>query len=607
MSYTSNSSMEFKNLKSLIKHLENNPSEIIHLEGLDKNHIAFLKASRSPCWNFIPEHMKTIDIFVHFPYVDEIHEIGKKMSEDLYWAAGEKRFHFFPYIQNKNKSFKMCSDAFSHDEELIKHFPDKFKHLFTLSSEKHKSMVEKNTNQLIEAISKIINHDDEYFEYEDCDIAQKIRFINNIDTRSTKYDLLLRIVALSGNALEYIPDEYITLEMCKYSVAKNPEYYKYVPSRFASKELWDFAQRLPRSIEPMDSTILFSNLDEEEKSYELSEAAVYEDGGNISSVPIQYLTPELYRIAVKHDLGAFIYFPEELKTIDMCIEALKSGADETLAFIPDKYKSYELCLFAVCQNGLALQFVPEKFKTHELCNVALSNTRRAISYCPEDMVTYDLVYSTIKEYPRIIARIPEKFTNKELWSLAFDKDPFVITSMPKEYVTNNMVAKAIKDKISTFDYLPDHYKTPELCLTVVKKNGDSFRYVPDELKTEEMCIMAIRQGAWNISYVPERLLTKEMCFEAVKQSFGYYYRIPNHLRSIPASKIVFEEGWDKEIDDELFEEEDILTSMSSFVFRKRKLPIRKNIKNPRYWFGIGIKYGSNAVPAQIACGPYRFK
>lgn len=605
MSYTSNSSMEFKNLKSLIKHLENNPSEIIHLEGLDKNHIAFLKASCSPCWNFIPEHMKTIDIFVHFPYVDEFQEIGKKMSEDLYWAAGEKRFHFFPYIQNK--SFKMCSDAFSHDEELIKHFPDKFKHLFTLSSEKHKSMVEKNTNQLIEAISKIINHDDEYFEYEDCDIAQKIRFINNIDTRSTKYDLLLRIVALSGNALEYIPDEYITLEMCKYSVAKNPEYYKYVPPRFASKELRDFAQRLPRSIEPMDSTILFSNLDEEEKSYELSEAAVYEDGGNISSVPIQYLTPELYRIAVKHGLGAFFYFPEEEKTIDICIEALKSGQEEALFFIPEKYKSYELYLFAVSQNGLAIQFVPEEFKTHELCNVALSNTKKAISYCPEDIVTYDLVYSTIKEYPEIIRHIPEKFKNKELWILAFTNDTFVIASMPEDYITEDMVMKALADKPTIIGNIPARYMTPALYLTMVKKDGELLRYVPDELKTEEMCMIAIRQGAWNISHVPDQLLTKQMCCEAVKQSSGYYYRIPNHLRSIPASKIAFEDGWDKEIDDKLFEEEDILTSMSSFVFRKRKLPIRKNIKNPRYWFGIGIKYGSNAVPAQIACGPYRFK
>ena len=58
------------------------------------------------------------------------------------------------------------------------------------------------------------------------------------------------------------------------------------------------------------------------------------------------------------------YVPYRYKSYELCLEAVKNNGT-ALAYVIEKHKSYELCLEAAKQNKLAIINVPEKYRTKE--------------------------------------------------------------------------------------------------------------------------------------------------------------------------------------------------------------------------------------------------
>ncbi|MDR2580089.1 MAG: DUF4116 domain-containing protein [Fibromonadaceae bacterium] len=78
------------------------------------------------------------------------------------------------------------------------------------------------------------------------------------------------------------------------------------------------------------------------------------------------------------------FVPEKFKTADLCMVAvLENGA--ALAFVPESVMTEEICLAAVKNNGNVLKHVPEKFKTLEVCLAAVKDTSYAIDFVPENL------------------------------------------------------------------------------------------------------------------------------------------------------------------------------------------------------------------------------
>ena len=78
---------------------------------------------------------------------------------------------------------------------------------------------------------------------------------------------------------------------------------------------------------------------------------------------------------------------EQREILDL-LEALNSGNPEwegiSLEYLPEKFKTAELCLAAVEQDGEALQYVPKKLKTAELCLMAVEQLGWTFEYDRED-------------------------------------------------------------------------------------------------------------------------------------------------------------------------------------------------------------------------------
>ena len=105
--------------------------------------------------------------------------------------------------------------------------------------------------------------------------------------------------------------------------------------------------------------------------------AVKQNGGEyLQYVPDYFRTKELCELAVKDWAYALESVPEELRTKELCeIAITQEGCGQTLEFVPNHLKSQELCEVAVTNDftGNALRYVPEDYKTFELCDTSVKN------------------------------------------------------------------------------------------------------------------------------------------------------------------------------------------------------------------------------------------
>ncbi|MDR2583581.1 MAG: DUF4116 domain-containing protein [Fibromonadaceae bacterium] len=170
---------------------------------------------------------------------------------------------------------------------------------------------------------------------------------------------------------------------------------------------------------------------------------------------------EFYPEGVKQYGWMLNYVPEAFRTKELCYNAVKNNGD-SLRYVPEKFKTKELCAQATEQNGCALQYVPEEFKTEEFCHKAVEQDGRALDFVPKELKTQELCLKAVKQYGYALKYVPEEFKTEEF------------------------CRKVIEQDGRALEFVPEKSKTAELCLEAVKQNEIAFKYVPKHLNNEEL-------------------------------------------------------------------------------------------------------------------------
>jgi hypothetical protein len=134
-----------------------------------------------------------------------------------------------------------------------------------------------------------------------------------------------------------------------------------------------------------------------------------------------------------------------------------------------KKQTYEICLAAVKQNGLAWAFIRNKEYKVDLYEEAIKSNARTIELVIEKSPTINL-FSVIRN----------------CWSLQYIEDQ-----------TLWMCLIAVKQHGETLEFVKD--QTEEICLEAVKENGLALRFVKEQ--TPEICRTALRQNPKSIEFV----------------------------------------------------------------------------------------------------------
>lgn len=86
-----------------------------------------------------------------------------------------------------------------------------------------------------------------------------------------------------------------------------------------------------------------------------------------------------YLVSVDDDASA-----EDSATKQMYMSSVQSNG-ANLEFVPEKYRTEDVCRLAVMNDGNALKFVPNEMKTKEICVAAVKENYEALEFVPDEL------------------------------------------------------------------------------------------------------------------------------------------------------------------------------------------------------------------------------
>lgn len=175
--------------------------------------------------------------------------------------------------------------------------------------------------------NSLIN-EERYRTFADC-VAVLIRNpkeLRNIPEVYFGYRLFTATAEKNPQIISYIPPQYLDVKLCRYLVEANKKSLSLLPQVFRTEEL------LLLHIQTHKNGI--EEINEHERTY------------------------KLYLEAVKKDKSSIMIVPDELKSAEMCYEALSDGYGMNLIFIPIEAQNLEICIHAL-KNGCPPSYIPK--------------------------------------------------------------------------------------------------------------------------------------------------------------------------------------------------------------------------------------------------------
>ena len=76
-----------------------------------------------------------------------------------------------------------------------------------------------------------------------------------------------------------------------------------------------------------------------------------------------------------------------------------------LRFVPDQYKTQQMCDRTILENGVILKSVPDCYKNQDVCYKAVDNYPHALELFPECFMTQKICDKAVNTYPSTIVNL----------------------------------------------------------------------------------------------------------------------------------------------------------------------------------------------------------
>jgi hypothetical protein len=273
-------------------------------------------------------------------------------------------------------------------------------------------------------------------QWEDADFCRKILEINFnafrcIPSYMLDIHMCLSAVNAYGLLLEFVPEEFRTLEVCLIA-CKHPGLLEFVPDTLKTTEFY----------------------------YKVIEADPY----NITSIRNDIITDEMWHFAFNLNVRIIGYMPIRLITDDMCLKAVTTNAC-SIDCIPEDFLTEDLCLTVVRDTMYILSFIPVRFRTYKVCEEALNIDHSAFSNVPPDIIDENLCKLAVKKNGCNIQYVPVQFITEQLCLDSVRNNPYSIRYLSPSMKTNKVCYEAIKQKAELWANVPTKKRT--CTLTVV--------------------------------------------------------------------------------------------------------------------------------------------
>lgn len=312
-------------------------------------------------------------------------------------------------------------------------------------------------------------------------IKRKTSAYNKLEKgeKNINYSDCILAVAKSGEALEFIPQNFITDELCLLALnnnAKRKNLLKYIPESLFTDE---FIVKM-----------LIMN------------------GINLKHLPPNRLTKEILSIVAKKNPRIVKYLPIEYQTDDVYKQLIQTNI-KTIKYI--KKPDGELANFAIEINPTSIKYINDiSILSTKSLDLVMHGNWRNLRYLPPKMLTRELCKYHFEKNWRSFEVIPNEFKTREWCELVLEKNFLYIQYCPEALLTNALCLKCVNQYGGCLNYIPTKFKTEEICLNAVIQDSYAIRYVPSEIATKQFYIKCIHANISCISLLPAELQNTEM-------------------------------------------------------------------------------------------------
>lgn len=228
-------------------------------------------------------------------------------------------------------------------------------------------------------------------------------------------------------------------------------------------------------------------------------------------------TPDLTDKSINNDNQIYKTWNKEKSTkiMTMCFNEVKSKKD-ALRYIPDGFKTYDLCKCAVEYNGMSLEYVPQTYITYELCRIAVSSCYTALAFVPPKYMTEEMITGAfdnfisdeigIYEYTdykrQLLGYVPEQFRNEKLCLKAIIAQPSNVKYIPYECFTNDIIKQALLSNVG-IKHIPAKFFYNEEVIAAAVKRPVGRERIPLEYWTKPKIIDTIKK--YGFDGIPRKL------------------------------------------------------------------------------------------------------
>jgi hypothetical protein len=136
--------------------------------------------------------------------------------------------------------------------------------------------------------------------------------------------------------------------------------------------------------------------------------------------PPKFETAEQALEAVKKSRGQIRYVPEEIKTLEICLEVAKEGNKGLYKYVPEKFKKEEFHVERMKLKYADLDLAPEEFRTARLYFEMVKAHGCTLINVPEEFKTVDMCAEAIKQEGWTLMFVPESIRDNAMKAAGFD-------------------------------------------------------------------------------------------------------------------------------------------------------------------------------------------
>ena len=92
-----------------------------------------------------------------------------------------------------------------------------------------------------------------------------------------------------------------------------------------------------------------------------------------------------------------------------------------IRYVPDQYKTQQMCDKAILENGGTLESVPECYKNQRIHDKAVDNYPHALKFVPDSYITQKMCDKGISTHPSTIKFVPECHKTQEMCAKAVNR------------------------------------------------------------------------------------------------------------------------------------------------------------------------------------------